>query len=65
MDQQSQRKVVRDGFTIFRCDDQPSPRIKFKSDIQHDWKTYQKFDSKAARDRAFTELMKEPFAIND
>lgn len=64
MDQNSQMKVAKAGFTIFRKDDQPSARIKFKDKEQHEWKTYSKYETKAARDRAFNELMENEFNIN-
>lgn len=65
MDAQSQRKVCNAGFNIIRKDDHPQPRIKFKSDRQHEWKTLLKFDTKAARDRKFEVLMSMQLFIND
>jgi hypothetical protein len=65
MDQTSQIKVMDAGFTIFRCDDQPTPRIKFKSQVSHEWRTHEKYETKAARNRAFDSLMKMTFAISD
>ena len=65
MDQKSQMKVAAARFIILRNDDQPSPRIKFKSKSQHEWKTLEKFDTKAARDRRFSELMELSTFIND
>ena len=65
MDSQSQQKVIAAGFTIFRCDDQPTPRIKYKGTESIEWRTYEKFDTKASRDRAFKKLMTMSFAISD
>lgn len=53
------------GFTIFRCDDQPQPRIKYKNADSKDWRTHDRFTTKAERDRAFKNLMNMSFAIND
>jgi hypothetical protein len=57
MDQQSQLKVIAAGFTIIRSDDQPSPRIKVKDRTRHEWCTLAKYETKAARDRRFKELL--------
>jgi hypothetical protein len=65
MDSLSQQKVVNAGFTIIRADDQPSPRIKCKMKGQREWKTFEKFETKAARDRRFKELMELSLVIND
>ena len=65
MDFQSQIKVINAGFIIIRCDDSPNPRIKVKGDAVCEWRTLEKFDSKAARDRRFKELLKEPSYISD
>ena len=59
MQLQSQIKVMNAGFTILRCDDSPSPRIKYKAEGNREWKTYHKFDSKAERDRTFKKLINE------
>lgn len=66
MDITSQIKVMAAGFRIIRKDDYPQPRIKFKKKpTGMDWTTLEKFDTKAARDRAFVEMMKDPMTIND
>ncbi|HAQ21138.1 MAG TPA: hypothetical protein DCR40_18175 [Prolixibacteraceae bacterium] len=65
MDQASQVKVINAGFTILRCDDQPTSRIKFKGKDNHEWRTLEKFETKAARDRAFKNFMEMSFTIND
>lgn len=66
MDKNSQDKVIKAGFRIIRKDDYPQPRIKTKINNQgSDWRTLAKFDTKAARDRAFAELMKDELTISD
>lgn len=65
MDAKSQLKVCRAGFTIIRKEDVPSPRIKYKDARQTEWKTLRKFDTKAARDREFNNLMELNLFIND
>lgn len=65
MDQASQLKVIAAGFTILRTDDQPSPRIKVKDKDHHEWSTLRKFETKAARDREYKELLKLQTVIND
>ena len=65
MDQISQRKVTDAGFTILRPDDQPSPRIKYKSIAQHEWKTFAKFETKAARDRELAKYLELSTFISD
>ncbi len=64
MDKHSQSKVIAAGFTIIRADDQPSPRNKAKGK-SHEWKTLEKFDTKAARDRRFEELLEDDNVISD
>ena len=65
MDQKSQMKVVEAGFVIIRKDDQPTPRIKYKSADQREWATLEKHERKRDRDKAFDELMKNELYIND
>ncbi|OFX62681.1 MAG: hypothetical protein A2066_18785 [Bacteroidetes bacterium GWB2_41_8] len=65
MDQSSHLKVIAAGFTIIRTDDQPSPRIKVKDSSRHEWSTLRKFETKAARDREYKELLKLSMVIND
>ena len=49
-------KLVASGFMIIRRDDYPVPRIKqWGSDGI--WKTLEKFETKAARDRRIKELL--------
>jgi hypothetical protein len=66
MDAKSQLKLIKAGYTIIRPEDQPSPRIKYKSNEQHEWATLEKFESKAARDRRFVQLFdSSQFIISD
>jgi hypothetical protein len=65
MDAKSALKVINAGFTIIRCDDTPSARIKFKGKGSHEWTTLEKFTTKAARDRRFAELLEKDKYIND
>lgn len=66
MEQSSWKKVLAAGFRIIRCDDSPSVRIKERSGSNGAWKTLESdFSSKAARDRRFKELMKDPMTISD
>lgn len=65
MDQRSQVKVTAKGFSIVRKEDWPSPRIKWKGGRSKEWRTLEKYATKAERDRAFEELMKDPMTISD
>ena len=68
MDATSQEKVIAMGFRVIRKDDYPQPRIKIKARGKGqniDWQTLEKFETKAARDRAFKDLMKDSMTISD
>ncbi len=65
MNLDSHNKVTKAGFTIIRRDDVPQPRIKYKQFGVRDWKTLEKFDTKAARDRRFKELLRNSTIIED
>lgn len=66
MDTKSQTKVIAAGFRIVRKDDYPQPRIKVKRNEQgSDWRTLLKFETKAARDRAFIKILDDPMTISD
>lgn len=65
MDQTSQQKVIKAGFTIIRTDDTPCIRIKHKTKDVLSWVTLEKFPTKAARDRKFNELLTGPMIIAD
>lgn len=65
MDLNSQNKVLKAGFMLIRKDDQPQPRIKHKQFGFTEWRTFEKFDTKAARDRRFKELLHDSSIIED
>ncbi len=65
MDQESQLKVIAAGFHIVRTDDQPNSRIKIKDKSHPEWATLRKFETKAARDREYKELMQLSTFISD
>ena len=66
MDTKSQAKVMAAGFRIIRKDDYPQPRIKAKTNEQgSDWRTLEKFETKAARDRAFEVMLIDYMTISD
>ena len=66
MDAKSQKKVMAAGFRIIRKDDYPQPRIKTKTNEKRsDWRTLEKFETKAARDRAFEEMLKDYMTLSD
>ena len=60
----SQDKVMAAGFKIIRPDDYPNIRIKYRVG-NGAWSTLEKFDTKAARDRRFKELLKDNSIIED
>ncbi|ROT12375.1 hypothetical protein [Muribaculum intestinale] len=65
MDRKSQDKVLRAGSTIIRKDDYPQPRIKARYVAGSDYRTYEKYKTKAERDRAFAGLLKGDKVISD
>ncbi len=65
MNMSSSRKVIAAGFRIIRCDDYPAPRIKERNGSNETWVTLESFKTKAARDRRFNELLKDPMIIED
>lgn len=65
MDLNSQNKVMRAGFMLIRKDDQPSPRIKHKQFGFSEWRTFEKFKTKAERDRRYKELLYNSGIIED
>lgn len=65
MDRESQNKVLDAGFTIIRKDDYPLPRIKARIDRSKDWKTLNKYTTKAERDRVFKGLLEDKKTISD
>ena len=65
MNIQSSGKVIAAGFRIIRCDDSPTIRIKVRAGSSHAWVTLESFPTKAARDRRFKELLKDPKIVED
>lgn len=65
MDLNSQNKVLKAGFMLIRKDDQPQPRIKHKQFGFSEWRTFEKFDTKAARDCRFKDLLHNSTIIED
>lgn len=65
MDRKSQNKVLKAGFIIIRKDDYPQPRIKARYTDNTDFRTYEKYATKAERDRAFVRLLTDDKVISD
>lgn len=59
-----QDKVIKAGFMIIRPDDYPNIRIKYRVG-NGAWKTLEKFETAAARDRRLKELLKNTLTIMD
>ncbi len=51
-------KIKAAGFKIIRKDDQPTVRIKQYSG-NGGWKTFENYPTKASRDKAFKEMLKD------
>ena len=64
MTTRDQDKIMAAGFIIIRPDDFPNIRIKYRVG-NGAWKTLEKFDTKAARDRRLKELLKNILTIMD
>ena len=65
MDLNAENKVKRAGIMISLQDDRRQPRIKYKQFGFPDWRTFEKFSTKAERDRRFKELTKDSTIIED
>ncbi|HAE41631.1 MAG TPA: hypothetical protein DCG34_01765 [Clostridiales bacterium] len=65
MDTRSQMKIMAAGFRILRTQDQPSPIIKIKELGRYEWRTLEKFETKAARDRRLAELLLDEKIVQD
>ena len=65
MNSNSQYKVLKSGFKIIRKDDYPQPRIKYLDPESKSWKTLEKFNTKASRDREFDIMLKNSKTIED
>ena len=53
-------KLLDAGYTFIRPDNQPNIRIKYRKKGSGDWKTFEKFETKAARDRRIVALLDDP-----
>lgn len=60
-----QNKVKAAGFTIIRKDDYPMPKIKISTGRNGAWETFAKYETKAARDKAFKTLLESNNIISD
>lgn len=61
------KKILAAGLTVIRKDDTPGPRIKqlvLSGARSLSWKTFEMFDTKAARDRRFKELLQAENVID-
>ncbi|MCX4295038.1 MAG: hypothetical protein OSJ56_13390 [Prevotella sp.] len=65
MDRKSQDKVLKARFIIIRKDDYPTPRIKARYVAGTDYRTFEKYNTKAERDRAFARLLIDDKVISD
>jgi len=65
MESTSMNKLMTAGYMFIRSDDHPNIRIKFRKQGSGDWKTFQKFETKAARDRQIKELLNNDKIIMD
>ena len=75
MNQRDHIKLLNDGYTIIRRDvNEPQPRVKIAIRDKPDgktcvasyvWKTYKKFETKAARDRFAQEVLQDDKCIED
>ncbi|HOU67622.1 MAG TPA: hypothetical protein PKW49_03435 [Paludibacteraceae bacterium] len=65
MDAASQNKVIDSGFSIIRCEDNPSVRIKAKTYTRREWHTIGKYTTKAERDRDFKKMLEQHDIITD
>jgi hypothetical protein len=59
MESTSMNKLMVAGYMFIRPDDHPNIRIKFRKQDSGDWKTLEKFETKAARDRRIKELLED------
>lgn len=61
----SRNKLIAHGWSVIRKDDYPQPRIKVATGMNGQWSTLENFKSKAARDRAFKQLLMAGKTIDD
>jgi hypothetical protein len=65
MEYRSMNRLMDAGYTFIRPDNSPNIRIKYRKKGSGDWKTLEKFETKAARDRKFNELLDLKEFISD
>jgi hypothetical protein len=65
MTMSDQLKVIKAGFVLIRADEYPTIRIKIKDGKSMEWRTLEKFETKAARDRKMRDLLKSDMIITD
>jgi hypothetical protein len=66
MEAKSMKKLMKAGYMFIRPDDSPNIRLKYRKEGSGDWKTLEKFETKAVRDRRYVELLdSEEFIISD
>lgn len=65
MEKKSMQKLMEAGYVFIRRCDSPNVRIKYMKKDSGDWKTLEKFETKASRDKRFNALLDEEFYIND
>jgi hypothetical protein len=65
MESTSMNKLMVAGYMFIRTDDSPKIRLKFRKQGSGDRKTFEKFETKAARDRRVKELLKDDKIIMD
>ena len=65
MNARDQRKLCKAGWIIYRKEDSSKPIIKFKSKNNQDWKKFEEYPSKAARDRSLAMLLEANNAVED
>lgn len=52
-------KLIANGFTLLRSDDNPMPRIKVDRSGNGSWATWKKFETKTARDKEIKRILEE------
>ena len=63
MESTSMYKLMAAGYMFIRPDDYPNARIKFRKQGSGEWKTLEKFETKAARDRRVKDLLQDDYII--
>jgi hypothetical protein len=65
MERRSMEKLMEAGYIFLRSDDSPNVRIKYRQKGSGDWKTLEKFETKAARERRLNQLLDSSMYIMD